>query len=129
MTQGYYESVENIFLDIDSDYKYLNELQNLYDKWVIIPDENGKFNPTKLLNRDEFVGIVMEVSCKDCIKPDTALEYIQQYTGKNIFYDIKVAVCYFPISCIFWMHWVTAFINQIWISCANGFLNYGKIIL
>lgn len=87
--QAYYESVENVFLDIDSDYKYLQELQNLYDKWVITPDENGKFNPTKLLNRDEFVGIVMEVSCKDCIKPDTALEYISQYTGKTIFYDLK----------------------------------------
>jgi hypothetical protein len=30
--------VENVFSDIDADYKYLNELQTLYDKGMISPD-------------------------------------------------------------------------------------------
>ncbi|MDP2395698.1 MAG: S-layer homology domain-containing protein [bacterium] len=44
-----------MFSDINSNYKYLNELQTLYDKGMIFPDKNGKFNPNELLNRDEFV--------------------------------------------------------------------------
>ncbi len=82
------EKIEDIFLDIKSDYTYKHELQVLYDNGMISPDENNKFNPNKLLTRDEFVWVVMEVWCKKCIKPNTALEYIQKYTGKNIFFDL-----------------------------------------
>jgi len=35
--------VENIFSDIDSDYIYRDELQALYDRGMIIPDESGTF--------------------------------------------------------------------------------------
>lgn len=92
---SYSQNVQDIFIDIKSDYKYLNELQSLYDKWVMLPDENGKFNPTKLLTRDEFVWVVMEVSCKDCMKPNTALEYIAKYTWEKIFYDVKETNTFF----------------------------------
>jgi hypothetical protein len=47
--------IENVFSDITKDYPYYNELQTLYDKSMIFPDNEGKFNPYKLLTRDEFV--------------------------------------------------------------------------
>lgn len=83
-----YEKVEDVFLDIDKNYTYYNELQNLYDKWVINPDLESKFNPNKLLSRDEFVWVVMEVWCSKCIKPNTALEYILKYWNNKVFFDV-----------------------------------------
>ena len=41
----YTENVEDVFSDISSDYKYLDELQILYENWMIKPDVNWKFNP------------------------------------------------------------------------------------
>lgn len=84
-----YDKVEDVFLDINKDYKYLNELQSLYDYWMISPDKEWKFLPNKLITRDEFVWIVMEVSCKNCIKPNTALEYILNYTWQETFFDLN----------------------------------------
>lgn len=82
-------AVEKVFSDINSDYKYLKELQALYDKWMIIPDSQWKFNPYQLLTRDEFVWISMEVSCKKCIKPDVDYSFIQKYKTKP-FYDVEL---------------------------------------
>ena len=87
--------VENIFVDINSDYKYLNELQTLYDKWIITPDSEWKFNPKKLLTRAEFVWILMEVTCKDCIQPYTSNDLITKYKDSQVFYDIKKNNKYF----------------------------------
>ena len=81
--------VESIFSDIDENYKYLEELQTLYDYWMIKPDINRKFNPLSLLNRDEFVWILMEVSCEDCIQPNTALDLIKEYEDKQPFFDVN----------------------------------------
>ncbi len=39
------QKIEDVFTDIKKDYIYYNELQSLYDKWVITPDLDGKFNP------------------------------------------------------------------------------------
>lgn len=86
--------VENIFVDIDTDYKYYNELQTLYDKWMIFPDGDGKFAPYDLLNRDQFVGIASEVSCKRCIQPNTDVEFLNKYTT-NPFFDISDGNKYF----------------------------------
>jgi len=92
--------VEDIFSDINPDYKYLNELQTLYDGGMISPDSEWKFNPRELLNRDEFVWILMEVTCKDCIQPDTALDIINKYENETVFYDINKNNKYF--YCIAW---------------------------
>ena len=81
--------VENIFSDIDENYKYHTQLQELYDRWMIFPDEEWKFNPNELLNRDDFVGITMEVSCKECISPDTDYEYLEKYSWKDLFFDLE----------------------------------------
>jgi hypothetical protein len=67
-----FSPVELVFNDINTDYKYFNELQELSDKQIFYPDKNGKFNPNNLLRRDEFVGIVMETSCNKCTKPNAS---------------------------------------------------------
>lgn len=87
--------VQDVFSDINSNYKYLNELQTLYDKAMIFPDKNGKFNPNELLNRDEFVWILWEVTCKKCIQPNTSYDLITKYENKSIFYDINKTNKYF----------------------------------
>jgi hypothetical protein len=33
------ETVEEVFRDVDKNYKYYNELQSLYDRGIILPDE------------------------------------------------------------------------------------------
>ncbi len=87
--------VQDVFVDVDSDYKYLDELQVLYDKWMITPDSNWRFNPHALLTRDEFVWILTEVTCKKCISPNTSYELIQQYENEELFYDITNENKYF----------------------------------
>jgi len=81
--------VEKVFTDISKDYKYHKELQALYDRWMIFPDENWKFSPRKLLNRDEFVGISMEVSCKKCISPNTDFSLLKEHSKTKTFYDVS----------------------------------------
>jgi len=49
------QKVEDVFSDINKNYKYLQELQILFDAGVIQADIHGKFNPYKLLTREEFV--------------------------------------------------------------------------
>ncbi|MFK7779910.1 MAG: PKD domain-containing protein [Candidatus Gracilibacteria bacterium] len=94
-TFAYSIPVENVFSDIDSDYKYINELQTLYDKGMIYPDIDGKFNPRDLLRRDEFVGILGEVTCEKCIQPNTALDLINKYENETTFFDINKTNKYF----------------------------------
>ncbi|MCD5380558.1 PKD domain-containing protein [Candidatus Gracilibacteria bacterium] len=87
--------IEDVFSDISKDYKYYNELQTLYDKGMIFPDQSGKFNAKRLLNRDEFVGISMEVTCKKCISPNTDFGLIQEYSTALTFYDVEKTNKYF----------------------------------
>lgn len=86
--------IENVFSDITKDYPYYNELQTLYDKSMIFPDGDGKFNPYKLLTRDEFVGIASEVSCTKCIQPNARLDILDKYTTQP-FYDVFKTNKYF----------------------------------
>ena len=87
--------VENVFSDISANYKYRDELQVFYDRGMIYPDDEGKFNPYSLLNRDEFVWISMEVTCKRCIQPHTEFQYIEKYLNKDVYYDIDSKNKYF----------------------------------
>ncbi len=87
--------VEDIFQDISKNYKYYNELQTLYDRWMISPDSNGKFNAKKLLDRDEFVWISMEVTCRKCISPNTDFNLIKNYATAKTFYDVVKTNKYF----------------------------------
>ena len=87
--------VENVFSDIESDYKYYDELQALYDRGMIFPDAEGRFNPYSLLERDEFVGISMEVACERCIQPHTEYKFIEKYWEKDIYFDVSSESNYF----------------------------------
>jgi len=80
--------VQDIFSDINSDYQYIDELQLLYDKGIIEPDNNWEFNPNRLIQRDEFVWIVSEVSCKRCMQPYTSYDLIEKYSWEKTFFDI-----------------------------------------
>jgi hypothetical protein len=37
----------------------------------------------------------MEVSCKDCISPDTDYEYIKKYSDSELFFDLNKNNKYF----------------------------------
>lgn len=87
--------VEDVFLDIDATYEYRDELQLFYDRGIITPDDNGNFNPYELLDRDEFVGISLEVICKRCIQPHTEFQYIEAYKDEDVYYDIDTSNPYF----------------------------------
>ncbi|MFA5916733.1 MAG: S-layer homology domain-containing protein [Candidatus Gracilibacteria bacterium] len=80
--------IDTVFNDINKDYKYFNELQELYNKQVFYPDESGKFNPNKILTRDEFVSAVMETSCNKCTKPNASIEIIDKYKNSAPFFDV-----------------------------------------
>ena len=83
-------NVWEVFRDIDENYEYVDELQHMYDQGIIRPDENGDFNPGDSLLRDEFVGIISEVGCENCIRPNTDFRLIQQYGNTPPFFDISV---------------------------------------
>ncbi len=87
--------VENVFSDINSNYQYRDELQLLYDRGMIFPDASGRFSPDTYLNRDEFVGISMEVICKKCIQPQTDFQFIEEYASQDIYFDIDSSNPYF----------------------------------
>jgi hypothetical protein len=87
--------VENVFSDIDSNYQYRDELQALYDRGTIVADESGQFNPNSPLNRDEFVGISMEVICERCIQPHTEYQFIEKFFNEDVYFDINNSNPYF----------------------------------
>jgi len=87
--------VENVFSDIDANYEYRDELQVLYDRGTIVWDATGRFNPQALLNRDEFVGISMEVICERCIQPHTEFRFIEKYVNEDVYFDISNTNPYF----------------------------------
>jgi hypothetical protein len=117
--------VQDIFSDIDENYPYLIQLQTLYDRGMIIPDGSWKFNPDSYLNRDEFVGISMEVICERCIQPHTDYRFIESYTGEDIYFDVPETNAYF--YCIAeadtqnYVRWY-----DIWVSCQNGRSQFWK---
>jgi hypothetical protein len=51
----------------------------------IEPEKDHKFHPDKLLNRDEFVGIAEETSCRKCIVPNAEISFLEKYKEKPFF--------------------------------------------
>lgn len=80
--------VENLFSDIEKDYKYYDQLQDLSNRQALYPDSDWKFNPYSLLSRDEFVWITLEVSCKKCTKPNTSIDIISKYSKSFPYFDV-----------------------------------------
>jgi len=108
--------VEKVFTDIDKNYKYYNELQTLYERWMIFSDEWWKLNPKKLLNRDEFVGISMEVTCKKCISPNTDFSLLKDHSKTETFYDVsknnKYFYCIAESDKLWYVKWYS-----VWYKC------------
>jgi hypothetical protein len=89
------QKVEDVFIDIDSNYKYLSELQILYSKGIIQPNIHNKFNPYELLSREEFVGILMETNCVQCTKPNVSYDLIDDFKNSDVYYDVHNNSDYF----------------------------------
>ena len=116
---SHWANVEDVFSDISKDYIYYNELQTLYDKWMISSDSSWKFNPQRLLNRDEFVWISMEVTCKKCISPSTDFWLIQEYSTALTFYDVAKTNKYFYCIAEADDKWYVKWYDK-WYTCENG---------
>ena len=87
--------VQDVFVDIDENYTYLQELQQLYDRGMIVVNDSRRFNPNSLLDRDEFVGITMEVICEKCIQPQTEISLIERYSNMQSYFDVARTNPYF----------------------------------
>ena len=120
-----WNKVEDVFSDISKDYKYYNELQTLYDKGMIFPDQSWKFNAKKLLNRDEFVWISMEVTCKKCISPNTDFWLIQEYSTALTFYDVDKSNKYFYCIAEADDKWYVKWYDK-WYKCENNEVDANK---
>lgn len=60
------------FTDVSPKAPYYADLKHMYDAGVIGDASDNLFRPEGLLGRDEFVGIVVGVSCRKCIYPTPA---------------------------------------------------------
>lgn len=81
--------VQDVFSDIDDDYKYLHELQSLYDKGIIKWSLNWKFEPDSFIERSDFIWVVVESSCKKCIQPTPSPEFVGLYGDREPFFDVS----------------------------------------
>ena len=65
------------FVDVSPTDDYYEDLVNLYERGIIPDSPNKRFNPDSLMNRDDFVSIVVGVGCKKCLMPsfDDILKY------------------------------------------------------
>lgn len=110
--------IHKIFKDIDENYKYYDELQILYDRWIIFPDKNWNFNPKSKITRDEFVWIVSEISCKECIKPNVDFSYVEKYSNSEVFFDVSKNDKYFYCIAEAINSWEIAWYD-LWTTCQN----------
>ncbi|EKE27138.1 MAG: hypothetical protein ACD_4C00029G0003, partial [uncultured bacterium (gcode 4)] len=60
---------QNPFIDVNKNDFFYNDLDYLYNAWVIKDTPDHKFNPNSLIKRDEYVATVVWVWCKECINP------------------------------------------------------------
>lgn len=67
------------FTDVSPTDDYYQDLLNLYERGIIADTVDNKFNPDSLMNRDDFVAVVVGVSCKNCLAPsfDDIIKYTQ----------------------------------------------------
>ncbi len=65
------------FTDVLPTDGYYQDLVNLYERGIISDSADGRFYPDSLMNRDDFVSIVVGVGCKNCLMPtfDDILKY------------------------------------------------------
>lgn len=112
------QKVWDIFQDISSDFEALQELQYLLDRWAIFPDRDGNFSPNSSLSKDEFVGMLMEVGCENCILPHTSYSHLDNYSNNFSFWDLddtnRYAYCIESAQ----KQW---YFSSFSLDCQNGF--------
>lgn len=57
------------FTDINNNDELYEDLLTLYKNNILKKTSDNKFHPDSPIQRDEFVGIVVWVGCKDCLNP------------------------------------------------------------
>jgi len=84
------------FTDVNKSDNFYSNLEYLYNMWIIKDNLSHKFNPNWLIRRDEFVGIVVWVWCKDCISPSISdilkynnLPFVDVEKSNTFFYCIS----------------------------------------
>ena len=70
-------AIELPFTDVSPTDDYYADLVTLYERGVIPDTPSKRFNPSSLINRDDFVSIVVGVGCKKCLTPtfDDIIKY------------------------------------------------------
>lgn len=80
------------FVDVGEKDEIYKGLLGLYQKGIVALPADNKFHPEALMNRDEFVGIVVGVGCKKCLTPSA--EDVLRYTTQP-FVDFPLKNQYF----------------------------------
>ncbi len=83
------ENIDELFTDIDEEYILYQELEYIYDKWLIIPDNENILNRDRKIRRWEFINYAFELSCDSC-KQDTVSPRIAiNYRENQSFFDVE----------------------------------------
>lgn len=79
LSPSFVTATELPFTDVPTGASYYADLKHMYDAGVIGDTADNLFHPDGLLPRDEFVGIIVGVSCRKCIypTPEDVMHYIQ----------------------------------------------------
>lgn len=74
---GLVHAAEFPFSDVPVSDPIYSDLKRLYERGVVDAPTDGKFYPDALIDREEFVSIVVGVSCRKCLTPtvDDILKY------------------------------------------------------
>ncbi len=112
------ENIENIFSDINPDFKYYSQMQTLYNNWIIKANNIKLFEPEKILTRDEFIWILEEVNCNKCIQPEVSEELKNKYSNSSSFFDIWTENKYFYCIADAKEKWITTGYD-VWHTCNN----------
>ena len=117
--------VEDVFSDIQSDYDYIIELQALYNRGIIIPNDSGNFNPDQAVTREVFVWVNQEVQCDRCTSPRTSSSIIQKYINEELFFDIDSTSPYFYcVAEASTRNLISSY--DVWESCDDGSNEFWK---
>jgi len=77
--------LDEVFIDIDDDYFLYEELEYVHEKWIIIPDEDNRFNASRVLNRWEFIRDAFKLGCESCSPYEISPRIVSEFHENNSF--------------------------------------------
>jgi predicted DNA-binding antitoxin AbrB/MazE fold protein len=111
-----YESVQNVFTDVDSNSTYYNALNYLKEEGIVNGYEDGSFKPENKINRAEFTKILIEATTEDSEIAECTAYYANQTNAPaKIFSDV---IAYFGGSMV--SEW---YVNYICVAKEKTFVN------